>query len=62
VINGQFIERLGAGVYKMDFCKEDLEDFLQNLNFYKKNLKSYNPGNQKDTLQLIEDQIQTFLS
>ncbi len=62
VINGQFIEKLGAGVHKMDFCKEDLEDFLQNLNFYKKNLKSYNPGNQKDTLQLIEDQIQTFLS
>lgn len=62
VINGQFIEKLGAGVYKMDFCKEDLEDFLQNLNFYKKNLKSYNPGNQKETLKIIEDQIQTFLS
>ena len=62
VINGQFIEKLGAGVYKMDFCKEDLEDFLQNLNFYKKNLKSYSPGNQKETLKIIEDQIQTFLS
>lgn len=62
VINGQFIEKLGAGVHKMDFCKEDLEDFLQNLNFYKKNLKSYNPGNQKETLKIIEDQIQTFLS
>lgn len=62
VINGQFIEKLGAGVYKMDFCKEDLEDFLQNLKSYKKNLKSYNPGNQKETLKIIEDQIQTFLS
>jgi len=61
-INGQFIEKLGAGVYKIDFCQEDLEDFLQNLNFYKKTLKSYSPGNQKETLKIIEDQIQTFLS
>ena len=61
VVNGQFVEKLGAGVYKTDLCKKDVEDFLQNLNFYKKNLKSYDPGDQKETLKIIEDQIQSFL-
>jgi uncharacterized protein (TIGR00661 family) len=61
VMNGQFVEQLGAGVYKMDICQKDLEDFLQNLNFYKKNLKSYDSGDQKETLKIIEDQIQSFL-
>ena len=61
MLNGKFIEQLGAGVYKMDLCQKDLEDFLQNLDFYKKNLKSYNPGDQKETLKIIEDQIQSFV-
>ena len=61
VVNGQFVEQLGAGVYKTDLCKKDVEDFLQNLNFYKKNLESYDPGDQKETLKIIEDQIQSFL-
>jgi len=62
MLNGKFVEQLGVGVYKMDLCQKDLEDFLQNLNFYKKNLKLYNPGDQKETLKIIEDQIQSFVS
>jgi len=62
VLNGKFVEKLGAGIYKNDFYQNDLEYFLQNLESYKKNLKSYKPGNQKDTFQIIDDQIQSYSS
>ncbi len=62
VLNAKFVEKLGAGVHKKDLCKKDLEDFLQNLDFYKNNLNSYSPGDQKETIKIIEDQIQSLLS
>jgi len=61
VVNGQFVESLGAGVYHMDLNEENLKDFLDNLDTYKENLKSYDPGNQKQTLKRIEEEIQKLL-
>ena len=46
----------------MELCQKDLEDFLQHLDQYKRNLKKYNPGNPKETLQLIEDQIRSLMT
>ena len=58
VMNGQFIEELGAGVSSMNFCREDVLDFLSRLSLYKKNLASYNPGDQKQILHCIEEQLE----
>jgi len=62
IVNAQFIKKIGAGVYKKELNKEDVLDFLQHLNFYKENLKNYNPGSQKETLKIIEDQINSVIT
>jgi len=62
ILNAKFVEKLGVGVHKKDLYQKDLEFFLQNIESYKKKLKSYNPKNQHDTLQIIDDQIQSLLS
>ena len=61
VVNGQFVESLGAGMYHMSLNEENLKDFLDNLDTYKENLKSYDPGNQKQTLKRIDKEIQKLL-
>ena len=62
ILNGKFIEKLGAGVYHMKLKENDLKNFLNNLDYYKENLKSYIPGNQEKILKRIEKEIQTLLS
>lgn len=61
ILNGKFIQKLGVGVYYMNFYEEKLKDFLNNLDHYKENLKSYNPGIQEETLKRIEEEIQELL-
>jgi uncharacterized protein (TIGR00661 family) len=62
VVNGKFIEKLGAGVYHMDFKEENLKEFLQNLTTYQNNLRQYDPGDQLNTLQRIEQELQLLLA
>jgi uncharacterized protein (TIGR00661 family) len=58
ILNAKFIEKLGVGVYHMDINKDKLKEFFKHLDHYKEKLKSYNPGNQEDLLQRIEQEIQ----
>lgn len=57
ILNGKFIEKLGAGVSHIRYDVDDLKNFLKNLETYKKNLKSYDPGKQEDILKTIEKEI-----
>ena len=57
ILNGRFIERLGAGVSSMDLNESEFRDFLLNLEVYQKNLQKYDPGVQEDTLKGIEHEM-----
>lgn len=61
ILNAKFVDKLGAGVYHMYLNENDLKDFLNNLDQYKENLKSYNPEKQEETLKRIEEEIQKLL-
>lgn len=61
ILNGKFIEKLGAGVYQMEFEENDFQLFLKNFDLYKQNLQRYWPGEQKETLAFIENQIEQLL-
>ena len=61
VVNGKFVEQLGAGVYHKKLSEEKLRNFLANLDIYHKNLKMYDPGTQTKTLARIEKEIQALL-
>ncbi|UCD14484.1 MAG: hypothetical protein JSW60_03445 [Thermoplasmatales archaeon] len=60
-VNGQFVEKLGAGVCHMELNEEDLRNFLNNIRVYKENSKNYNPGNREETLKKIEEEIYALL-
>lgn len=62
VLNGKFVEKLGAGVCQTNLDEKNLKKFLNNLDYYRENLKSYNPGNQKDILKKIEEEIKILVS
>jgi uncharacterized protein (TIGR00661 family) len=62
VFNAKIIEKLGVGVYSTDLTENNLKDFIKNLDFYMGNLKSYIPGNQEKTLEIIEEEIQKVLN
>ena len=61
IINGQFVEKLGVGVSKINISEKDIIDFLKNLEFYNNNFKNYNPGNQKETLKKIENEVVSLI-
>jgi hypothetical protein len=48
---------LGAGVSHIKYDKKDLKEFFENIDLYKKNLESYNPSKQEETLEKIEEEI-----
>ncbi|MEM4258202.1 MAG: glycosyltransferase family protein [Candidatus Thermoplasmatota archaeon] len=54
MLNGFWVEQLGAGISTFSITEEKLAVFLGNLEQYQKHLKSYNPGDQEKTLQTIE--------
>jgi len=62
ILNGRFVEGLGAGVSYLEFDESKIKDFLKNLKKYKENLKVYNPGNQEETLKTIEEEIRKLLT
>jgi len=62
ILNGKFVEKLGAGISKVDLDEKNLKEFLSNLDYYKKNLNLYNPGNQEDNLKKIEEEIKILIS
>lgn len=57
VFNAKIIQKIGVGVHRNELTEDNLKDFIENLNLYKENLKSYNPGDQKKILQKIENVI-----
>ena len=57
ILNGKFVEKLGAGVYHMNIDERKLREFLDNLDEYKENLKSYDTGNQEKKLKRIEEEL-----
>jgi len=57
VFNAKIIQKIGVGVHRNELTEDNLKDFIKNLNLYKENLKSYNPGDQKKILQKIENVI-----
>jgi uncharacterized protein (TIGR00661 family) len=62
VMNAKFIQQLGAGEYHKKMDLRNLVTFFQKLKQYQKNLQSYNPGNQQETLDRIEQEIQQLTS
>jgi len=62
MLNGRFIEMLGAGVSYIKYGEKDLKEFFENIELYKKNLKSYDSGNQEGTLRIIDEEIRKLLS
>jgi len=62
ILNGRFVEGLGAGVSHPKFDENKIKNFLKNLKEYEKNLGPYNPGNQKETLKTIEEEIKKLLT
>jgi len=61
VLNGKFIENLGVGVSCSHVNEKNLTNFLRNLDTYKAKLKTYDPGNQNETLRIIEHEIQVAI-
>ena len=62
ILNGKFVEKLGAGISSIRLSREKLNVFFDNLDQYKKNLEQYNPGDQQETLKQIEREILTLIS
>ncbi len=61
ILNGKFVENLGAGASHLKFDEQRIKDFFKNLDTYKKNLKSYDPGKQEEILKQIEKEIVTLI-
>ena len=62
ILNGKFVEKLGAGISSMQVNREKMNMFFDNLDQYKKNLKQYNPENQQEILKQIEKEILEIIS
>ena len=62
ILNGKFVQQLDVGVSYLYAHEKTLRDFLNDLNQYRKNLKTYDPGNQETTLRQITKEITKLLS
>jgi uncharacterized protein (TIGR00661 family) len=60
--NATCIVQMNVGVSHQKFCEEDLKDFLENLSSFQEHLKKYDPGNQRETLARIEQEIQDVIA
>ena len=61
ILNAIYIERLGYGKFCEELEKEDLEDFLQNLEIYHDNLKSsYKPKGNEELLRELDETIEEY--
>ncbi len=61
MLNGKFVEMLGAGVSYIKYDENKLKQFFENIDLYKKNLESYEPGKQEEILEKIENEIKKLL-
>ena len=62
ILNGRFIEKLGAGVSYKKFNEEKIKEFFKNIDIYQKNLVKYIPGKQEETLKIIEKTLKNLIS
>jgi len=62
MLNGKFIEMLGAGVSHIKYDEKGLKEFFENIELYKKNLESYNSGKQEEILGKIEEEIKKIIT
>ena len=62
ILNGRFIEKLGVGVSHMMLNKQNLSNFLKNLETYKQKLQKYDPGRQEEILNTIDNEINKIIS
>ena len=62
VLNGRFIEKLGAGASHPLLNKQNLGNFLKNLETYKHKLQMYDPGEQEEILKIIDEKINKIIS
>jgi uncharacterized protein (TIGR00661 family) len=58
IMNGKMITQLEMGMSTQQISLQSINEFLSKLEFFKKNLKKYNSGNQKEILEFINNQIQ----
>jgi uncharacterized protein (TIGR00661 family) len=58
VFNARWVQRMGMGVSHPRFHKDDLRQFLSNLDSYQNNLQRYDPGDQEAILARIKQEIQ----
>ena len=58
IINGKMIAQLEMGLSTQQISLKTIKEFLSKLEYFKNNLKKYNPGSQKETLEFINNQIQ----
>jgi uncharacterized protein (TIGR00661 family) len=61
VLNSRFIEKIGAGVTHSKMNKQNLNNFLKNLEKYKHKLKMYDPGIQEEILKVVEKEINKII-
>lgn len=61
VLNGQCIQQLGFGEYHLMVDEKILRTFFGNLKQYQNNIQAYTPGKQEETLQRIEQEIESLL-
>ena len=62
ILNAYHLEKLGYGKYWEKLNKERIESFLYNLDFYKKNLKSYKREDNSKIFRAIDDLIEKYTS
>jgi uncharacterized protein (TIGR00661 family) len=62
ILNGKFVEKLGAGMSNREVNREKMNMFFNNIDQYINQLKQYNPGDQQETLKKIEEEILTLVS
>lgn len=58
-LNSLFLKKAKFGDYTDNLCKEDINNFLKNLEKYKKNLKKYNPDYNK-IFKSLDKILKTF--
>jgi len=61
VLNAKMVEKFGAGVYCKEVNVRSLVSFLNNLEKYRKNIKKYHPGDQREILNLVEGEITSLV-
>lgn len=57
IINAYYLEKLGYGKYCKELSKENLQDFISHLDYYKNNLKKYIPEDNSKIINKLNEVI-----